>query len=162
MPLTLRSPAFDHHGDVPSRHTCDGEDVSPPLAWEQPPRDTRSFVLLVDDPDAPDPRAPQRVWVHWIVYGLPAGAHGLAEGASPDALPDGAREARNDFGRTAWGGPCPPIGRHRYYFRLHALDVTLGDLGPSAGRREVEAAMQGHVLETAELMGTYERPAGAR
>jgi len=162
MPLTLRSPAFDHHGDVPSRHTCDGADVSPPLAWEQPPRDTRSFVLLVDDPDAPDPRAPQRVWVHWIVYGLPADARRLAEGASPDALPDGAREARNDFGRTAWGGPCPPIGRHRYFFRLHALDVVLGDLGPSAGRREVEAAMQGHVLETAELMGTYERPTGAR
>ena len=162
MPLTLRSPAFEHHGDVPSHHTCDGQDVSPPLAWEQPPRDTRSLVLVVDDPDAPDPRAPQRVWVHWIVYGLPPDVRRLDEGASPGGLPDGAREARNDFGRTAWGGPCPPIGRHRYFFRLHALDVALDDLGPSAGRREVEAAMQGHVLETAELMATYERPAGAR
>ncbi len=162
MSFTLRSPAFEHHGDVPSRHTCDGEDMSPPLAWDEVPRDTRSLVLVVDDPDAPDPRAPQRVWVHWIVYGIAPDARRLDEGASPGGLPDGAREARNDFGRTAWGGPCPPIGRHRYFFRLHALDVALDDLGPAAGRREVEAAMQGHVLATAELMATYERPAGAR
>ncbi|MGZ8379066.1 MAG: YbhB/YbcL family Raf kinase inhibitor-like protein [Gemmatirosa sp.] len=161
MSLALRSLAFAHLGDIPSRYTCDDADVSPPLAWEQLPPGTRSLVLIVDDPDAPDPAAPQRVWVHWVVYGLPPDVARVDEGASPDALPDGAREARNDFGRTAWGGPCPPIGRHRYYFRLHALDVTLGDLGPSAGRREVEDAMRGHVLATAELMGTYERPRGA-
>ena len=154
--LALRSPAFAQPGEIPTRFTCDGEDVSPPLVWSEPPAGTRSFALIVDDPDAPDPKAPQRTWVHWIVYNLPVQAHGLAEGAADGHLPQGARSGRNDWKSEGYRGPCPPIGRHRYFHKLYALDVELGDLGAPT-KATLEQAMQGHVLGQAELVGTYAR-----
>lgn len=152
--LGLFSPAFRDGASIPRRYTCEGEDVSPPLAWSGAPPGTRSFALVVDDPDAPDPKAPRRTWVHWVVYDLPPDVHGLPERAS--VLPPGARAGRNDWGRTAWGGPCPPVGRHRYVHKLYALDTELGELdAPSAGA--LGRAMRGHVLAEASLVGTYEK-----
>jgi Raf kinase inhibitor-like YbhB/YbcL family protein len=153
MPLTLRSTAFTDGGEIPRQHTCEGPDRSPPLAWSGAPAGTQSFVLIVDDPDAPDPAAPRMTYVHWVLYDLPADATGLPEGGAP---PPGAREGINDWKRTGWGGPCPPIGRHRYFFKLYALDTTLGDLaGPT--KPKVEKGMAGHVLAEAVLMGTYQK-----
>jgi Raf kinase inhibitor-like YbhB/YbcL family protein len=154
MALTLTSAAFAAGGDIPAKHTCEGGDVSPPLAWSGAPSGTRSFALVVDDPDAPDPKAPRTTWVHWVVYDLPATTTALAEGAS-GKLPSGAREGTNDFKRTGYGGPCPPIGRHRYFHKLYALDATLGLAG--ATKADVEKAMAGHVLAQAELVGTYQK-----
>ena len=155
--LRLGSTAFADGGSVPSRYTCDGEDVSPPLAWADPPAGTKSFALVVDDPDAPDPQAPRVRWVHWVVYDLPAGASALPEGVRSAAeLPAGAQMGQNDWGKAAWGGPCPPVGRHRYFFTLYALDAALGARG-ALTKRTLEAALQGHVLGQAELVGTYER-----
>ena len=158
MPLSLTSSAFRPSGPIPDRHTCDGVDVSPALVWTGVPDGTRSLVLIVDDPDAPDPAAPKRTWVHWVLLDIPPSAAGLPEGVTRAALPAGTREGRNDWGRTGWGGPCPPVGRHRYFFRLYALDTTLGALHEPT-RGDVDAAMSGHVIETAELMGTYARAA---
>lgn len=156
VPFSLTSSAFAPAGEIPARHTCDGEDRSPALAWTGAPEGTRSFALVVDDPDAPDPAAPKTTWVHWVLYDLPAEAAGLPEGVTAGALPAGTREARNDWQRTGWGGPCPPIGRHRYFFKLYALDTVLPDLGlPDA--RALERAMAGHVLAKAELVGTYQK-----
>jgi hypothetical protein len=154
--LSLRSPAFHHHGAIPRRHTCDGDDISPPLEWSGVPPSAESLVLIVDDPDAPDPKAPKRVFVHWVLYDIPPTTTGLPEGVSADELPAGTREGLNDWKRTGYGGPCPPIGRHRYFFKLYALDTVLPDLGP-ATKTDLEAAMRGHVLERAELVGTYQR-----
>jgi Raf kinase inhibitor-like YbhB/YbcL family protein len=159
MAFTLRSSAFAEGAEIPRRHTCEGEDVSPPLAWSDPPAGTRSFALVVHDPDVPDPKAPRRIWVHWVVYGLPANARTLAEGAGAGALLPGARHGRNDWGRPDFGGPCPPIGRHRYFHALYALDSDLGDLGHPT-KAALERAMEGHVLGKAELMGTYEKRKG--
>ncbi|MBI4408788.1 MAG: YbhB/YbcL family Raf kinase inhibitor-like protein [Gemmatimonadetes bacterium] len=156
MPLSLTSPAFQHQGTIPRRHTCDGEDTSPPLAWSGAPDGTRSFALIVDDPDAPDPRAPKTTWVHWVLYNIPADAKGLPEGAGRGDLPAGTREGVNDWKRTGYGGPCPPIGRHRYFHKLYALDNTLRDLG-RASKADLEQAMKGHILGQAELVGTYEK-----
>ena len=156
MPLAIRSPAFAHQGSIPRRHTCDSEDVSPALEWSGAPGGTKSLVLIVDDPDAPDPKAPKRVYVHWVLYNLPPSASGLPEGVSARQLPSGTREGSNDWKRTGYGGPCPPIGRHRYFFKLYALDTLLPDLG-AATKADVEAAMRGHMLEQAEMIGTYER-----
>jgi Raf kinase inhibitor-like YbhB/YbcL family protein len=156
MAFTLRSSAFASGAEIPRRYTCEGEDVSPPLAWSDPPAGTRSFALVVDDPDAPDPKAPQRTWVHWVVYDIPADARALAEGAGGGALPAGGRSGRNDWGRADWGGPCPPIGRHRYFHKLYALDVELGDLA-TPRKAALESAIEGHVLARAELVGTYEK-----
>lgn len=155
MPLTIRSTAFVALGNIPAIYSCDADGVSPPLEWEQVPPGTRSLVLIVDDPDAPDPAAPERVFTHWVLYDLPPSAGRVDEAASPGGLPDPGREARNDGGQLGYTPPCPPIGRHRYYFHLHALDTEIGDLGPEAGRDRVETAMRGHVLESAELMATY-------
>lgn len=156
MPLTIRSAAFEDGGEIPIRHTCEGAELSPPLAWTGVPGGARSLALVVDDPDAPDPAAPQRTWVHWVLYDLPPDVGGLGEGLHHGALPAGAREGLNDWRRTGWGGPCPPIGRHRYFFKLYALDVALGELGTPTKAR-LEAAMSGHVLEEARLVGTYHR-----
>ena len=154
--FTLTSPAVSPGGAVPSLHTCEGDDVSPPLVWSDPPPGTRSLALLVDDPDAPDPAAPRMVFAHWVLYGLPPAAGGLPQGVSAAALPRGTHQGTNDFRRVGYGGPCPPIGRHRYFFKLFALAVVLPDLGP-ATKAQLEAAMKGHVLATAELMGTYQK-----
>jgi Raf kinase inhibitor-like YbhB/YbcL family protein len=156
VPLTLSSPAFQHLGAIPRRHTCDGEDVSPPLAWSGAPPGTKSLVLIVDDPDAPDPAAPRVVWVHWILYDLSPSTTSLAEGLLAAHLPPGAHEGLNDWKRPGWRGPCPPIGRHRYFHKLYALDIVLPDLHHPT-RAALEKAMKGHVLAKAELVGTYHR-----
>ena len=156
MAFELGSPAFANGSEIPMRYTCEGEDVSPPLHWTDPPEGTKSFALIVDDPDAPDPRAPRMVWVHWVVYDIPAEVRSLPENASRAGLPAGAREGLNDWKRTGYGGPCPPIGRHRYFHKLYALDVALGDLGHPT-KADLERAMAGHVLAEAVLMGTYEK-----
>jgi hypothetical protein len=155
--MKLGSPAFAAGTAIPARYTCDGADVSPPLAWSDAPRSARSFALVVDDPDAPDPKAPRMRWVHWVVYDLPADARAVREAVhGVKDLPAGARMGRNDWNKAAWGGPCPPVGRHRYFFTLYALDTVLGDRGPLT-RHDLEQAFDGHVLAQAELMGTYER-----
>ena len=157
MALELTSPAFRSGGEIPVRHTCEGEDLSPALAWHGAPAGTRSLVLIVDDPDAPDPAAPKMTWVHWVVFNLPADSAGLPEDAgSGTGLPTGAVSGRNDWKRGGYGGPCPPIGRHRYFHKLYALDRTL-PLKAQATKAEVEVAMRGHVLATAELVGTYKK-----
>jgi Raf kinase inhibitor-like YbhB/YbcL family protein len=156
MALAIRSTAFAEGAEIPSRFTCEGEDVAPPLAWSGAPANVRSFALVVDDPDAPDPRAPRRVWVHWILYDLPPSTASLAEAVASTGLPAGTREGQNDWNRTGYGGPCPPIGRHRYYFKLYALDTLLGDLG-SPTKAKLLDAMKGHVLAEAQIMGTYEK-----
>lgn len=154
--FTLSSSAFGPGQPIPAVHTCQGADVSPPLAWSDPPGGTRSLALLVEDPDAPDPAAPRMVFAHWVLYDLPPRAGSLAQGVQPSALPSGTREGTNDFRRTGYGGPCPPIGRHRYFFKLFALDVALADLG-AIGKKDLERAIEGHVIGTAELMGTFQK-----
>src|SRR3954462_13436225 len=129
MSLTLTSSAFADKAEVPRVHTCQGGEVSPPLSWSGLPPGTRSLALIVDDPDAPDPAAPRTTWVHWVVYNLPATTSALPEGVAASALPPGARVGTNGWDKAAWGGPCPPIGRHRYFFKLYALDVALPELG---------------------------------
>ena len=156
MTMTIHSTVFEHEGKIPRRCTCEGADVSPPLAWSGLPAGARSLVLIVDDPDAPDPRNPRMTWVHWVLYDIPATATGLPENVAPSALPPGTREGLNDWKRTGYGGPCPPIGRHRYFHKLYALDTELGDLG-RATKADVERAMAGHVLAEAVLMGTYRK-----
>jgi len=154
--LQFTSTAFTQGGAIPARYTCEGNDSSPPLAWSGAPAGTRSFALVVDDPDAPDPAKPQRVWVHWVVYNLPATVTGLAENASKQGLPQGAAPGKNDSGKMVYGGPCPPIGRHRYFFKLYALDRELTGL-KSPNKAELTKAMNGHVLANGELMGTYQK-----
>ncbi|GAB6068190.1 YbhB/YbcL family Raf kinase inhibitor-like protein [Methylothermus subterraneus] len=154
MALTLVSSAFPNYGKIPQKYTCDGEDVSPPLSWSGLPEGTKSLALIVDDPDAPDPKAPKMTWVHWVLYNLPPDADGLSEGVVH--LPPGTREGLNDWKRTGYGGPCPPIGEHRYFFKLYALDTVLPDLGYPTKRR-LEQAMSGHILEETALVGTYAR-----
>ena len=155
MAMTLSSPAFAAGTAIPARHTCDAEDLSPELRFTDPPANTKSLALIVDDPDAPVGN-----WVHWVLYDLPASHRSLPEGVPPDGTlksPAGARQGRNDFGKLGWGGPCPPPGKpHRYFFRLYALDVPLG-LEPGAKKADVERAMKGHVLGQAEIFGTYAR-----
>lgn len=154
--LELRSQGFEHGGEIPRVFTCEGADVSPPLIWAGEPDSTQSLVLIVNDPDAPDPAAPTRVWVHWLLYNIPAWAKCLAQGVRNNELPPGTLQGRNDWGRTGYGGPCPPIGRHRYFHRLFALDTLLPDLHEPTSI-ELMKAMQGHVLAEAELVGTYEK-----
>ena len=156
MSLSLDSPAFPHDGAIPKLYTCQGKDISPALKWSDLPVGTMSLALIVDDPDAPDPAAPKRVWVHWVLYNIPTDTTGLIEGAEPAALPAGTREGKNDWDRTGYGGPCPPIGRHRYFHKLYALDVVLPDL-KEPKKADLEKAMAGHVLEQAELIGTYQK-----
>jgi Raf kinase inhibitor-like YbhB/YbcL family protein len=156
MALSLTSPAFTSNGAIPKHYTCEGEDVSPPLNWSQAPPGTQSFALIIDDPDAPDPRAPKMTWVHWLIHNLPAATQGLPEAASRRGLPGGAVQGINDWKRGDYGGPCPPIGRHRYFHKLYALDTTLSGLDRPT-KAELLAAMQGHVLAQAELVGTYQK-----
>jgi hypothetical protein len=154
MALTLTSSTFSPNGEIPRKYTCEGDDLSPPLTWSSVPSGAKSLVLIVDDPDAPDPRAPRMTWVHWVVYDIPFTTTGLPEATGK--APVGARDGTNDWKHRGYGGPCPPIGRHRYFHKLYALDVVLGDLG-AATKADVEKAMHGHVLEQAELIGTYQK-----
>jgi Raf kinase inhibitor-like YbhB/YbcL family protein len=148
----MTSSSFEPDGEIPSKHTCEGADLSPALAWSGVPRATRSLAIIVDDPDAPDPRAPRMTWVHWVVYDIPPSISSLSEGAAQ--LPAGAREGRNDWKTAGYRGPCPPVGRHRYFHKLYALDVELPDLG-QPDKAALERAMTGHVLAEASLVGTY-------
>jgi Raf kinase inhibitor-like YbhB/YbcL family protein len=154
--LALSSPAFGPGAAIPTLFTCEGEDLSPALDWTGVPEKAQSLVLIVDDPDAPDPKAPRMTWVHWVLYDIPPTARGLPQGVASGDLPAGTREGTNDWKRTGWGGPCPPIGRHRYFHKLYALDVLLPDLGTPT-KPQVEAAMKGHVIARAELVGTYQK-----
>jgi Raf kinase inhibitor-like YbhB/YbcL family protein len=154
MTLTISSPAFADRGEIPGKYTCEGNDRSPPLAWSGIPAGTRSLVLIVDDPDAPDPAAPKMTWVHWLLYNLPPECTSLPEAVT--TLPAGTLEGINDWKRTGYGGPCPPIGQHRYFHKLFALDVVLPDLGRPP-KPALEKAMSGHVLAQATLMGTYQK-----
>jgi len=156
MSLKLTSSAFVHEGEIPALYTCQGKDISPPLAWSGVPEGTKSLALIVDDPDAPDPKAPKMTWVHWVLYNIPPTATGLPEGVKPADLPKGTKQGKNDWKRLGYGGPCPPIGRHRYFHKLYALDTVLPDLGEPT-KAELEKAMQGHILATAQLMGTYQK-----
>ena len=156
MTLLLTSPSFEHGGEIPTRHTCDGTDLSPKLIWSGVPSGARSLALIVEDPDAPDPAAPTRLWIHWILYDIPPVDGGLPEGVAPADLPAGTRTGMTDSGSDAWHGPCPPIGRHRYYFHLYAFDTLLGDLRTPTRAKLLNAA-EGHLLARVELMGTHQR-----
>ena len=152
MSLTIQSSAFQHNGSIPTQHTCDGPDTSPPLEWSAAPAGTKSFALIVDDPDAPDPKAPKMTYVHWVLYDLPASTHAIGERASI------GKTGVNDFGKKGFGGPCPPTkdGAHHYRFHVYALDVdSLGR--PGLSKREAMDAMDGHILAEGELTGTYKR-----
>jgi Raf kinase inhibitor-like YbhB/YbcL family protein len=156
MAFEIRSPAFSDGGKIPRQYTCEGPDDSPPLEWSGAPQGTRSLALIVDDPDAPDPAKPQRVYVHWVVYDIPADSNGFGDKASSKGLPAGASVGNNDWGKAEWGGPCPPIGRHRYFFKLYALDTSLEKLS-SPTKKDLESAMEGHILAQAVVMGTYQK-----
>lgn len=156
MPLTLKSSAFDNGGAIPSRYTCEGEDISPPLSWAGVPDTARSLILIVDDPDAPDPNAPKMTWVHWVLCNISPDTSGLPEGVASATLPPGTLEGLNDWQRTGYGGPCPPVGRHRYFHKLYALDTVLDEM-KTPTKAKVEAAMKGHVVAQAELVGTYRK-----
>jgi len=156
MALVITSPAFPPSGPIPATYTCEGENVSVPLAWHGVPPGTKSLVLIVDDPDAPDPKAPRMTWVHWVLANLPPAASGLPQAVSSGQLPAGTVEGLNDWKRPGYGGPCPPIGRHRYFHKLYALDTELKGLQHPT-KAQVEAAMKGHVLAQAELVGTYQK-----
>jgi Raf kinase inhibitor-like YbhB/YbcL family protein len=155
MALTLTSSAFANNGSIPQRYTCQGDDVSVPLAWTGVPPGTKSLALIVDDPDAPDPKAPKVVWVHWVLYNIPPSATGLKEAIKAGELPVGTKQGLNDWKRTGYGGPCPPIGRHRYFHKLYALDTVLDLQTPN--KSALEQAMKGHVLGQTELIGTYQK-----
>jgi Raf kinase inhibitor-like YbhB/YbcL family protein len=152
MPLELTSTAFAPGQPIPRKYTCDGENVSPPLRWSDPPQGTQSLALICDDPDAP-----AGIWVHWVLYNLLTKARALAEAVPPNAdLPDGSRHGKNSGGRLGYSGPCPPSGTHRYFFKLYALDTVL-NLASGADKNQLLQAMQGHILAQTELMGTYKR-----
>ena len=150
--MKLESSAFANDGNVPSKYTCDGSDVSPPLAWSGVPDGTKSFALIADDPDAP-----MGTWVHWVVWNIPPSSTNLDESMPADRrLDDGTRQGINDFRKSGYGGPCPPGGTHRYFFKLYALDTEIS-LGDRAGKQDLEGAMKDHILAEAQLMGRYER-----
>jgi hypothetical protein len=152
MALTLRSSAFETGARIPTRHTCEGENVSPPLSWSGQPAETESQVLIVDDPDAPN-----GTWSHWALYDIPADVNELSAALTGETIPEGAAQGRNDFGNVKYEGPCPPPGEeHRYFFRLYALDTHL-NLAPGATRAQVLDHMQDHILTHTELVGVYER-----
>lgn len=151
MAFALESPAFDEGDTIPARYTCQGADVSPELRWQEAPDNTQSYALIVHDPDAPG-----RTFTHWVLFNIPADRTALPEALEPGAI---GTSGQNDFGRTGYGGPCPPPGHgpHRYFFTLYALDMPNLNLSAGASRSQVEGALEGHVIAQAELMGRYER-----
>jgi len=151
--MKLTSSAFGDNQAIPKLYSCEGKDLAPPLSWSEVPSGTKSLALIVDDPDAPDPAAPKITWVHWVLYNIPPTASGLPEGGG---LPKGTLEGNNNWGRTGYGGPCPPIGRHRYFHKLYALDAVLPDL-KHPDKKALEHAMKGHVIAEVQLVGTYQK-----
>lgn len=156
MFMHITSSSFPHDGVIPVRHTCEGHDTSPELFWTEVPEGAKSLVLIVDDPDAPDPAAPKRTWVHWVLYNIPVSADGLPEAIEARLLPSGTLQGLNDWQRTGYGGPCPPVGNHRYFFKLYALDTLLPDLNLPT-KAKLEQAMQGHVIASSDLIGRYQK-----
>jgi Raf kinase inhibitor-like YbhB/YbcL family protein len=156
MTFKLISPAFGQNGSIPSQYTCEGDDFSPPLAWSDVPSGTRSLALIMDDPDAPDPAKPQRVYVHWVIYNISPFTLKLPLNAARSGLPGRALHGTNDWERQDYGGPCPPVGRHRYFFKLYALDTQLQSL-KNPTKPQLEQAMEGHLVSYVELVGTYEK-----
>jgi Raf kinase inhibitor-like YbhB/YbcL family protein len=156
MSMIITSPAFMHNGTIPARYTCDGPNVSPQLEWTGVPAGTKCLALIIDDPDAPDPEAPKMTWVHWVLYDIPADTKGLPERTVAEMLPPGTLQGLNDWHSAGYGGPCPPIGKHRYFFKLYALDIVLPDLH-SPNKSSLEMKMQSHVLARSELIGLYQR-----
>ena len=154
--MKLTSTVFAANQSIPKIYTCEGKDISPPLAWSGVPPNAKSLALIVDDPDAPDPAAPRMTWVHWVLYDIPLAASGLTEGVAPSALQKGTLEGVNDWQRSGYGGPCPPVGRHRYFHKLYALDTLLPDLR-KPNKAALEKAMKGHVIAETQLVGTYEK-----
>jgi hypothetical protein len=154
--MQLTSPSFENQKRIGKQFTCDGEDISPALEWSGAPAGTKSLALIVDDPDAPDPANPRMTWVHWILYNIPATVGLLPEGVHGKDLPQGTLPGLNDWKKTGYGGPCPPIGKHRYFHKLYALDTVLPDLTRPT-KAALEKAMQGHVLAKAEIIGLYQR-----
>jgi len=154
--MKLTSPNFENQSDMPRKYTCDGADTSPALAWSNIPEGTKSIALIVDDPDAPDPANPRMTWVHWVLYNIPSTVGDLPEGVKEDALPKGTLHGLNDWKKRSYGGPCPPIGKHRYFFKLYALDIVLPDIDRPT-KAKLEKAMDGHVISKAELVGLYQR-----
>lgn len=156
MGLTLTADAFENGREIPAVYTCQGRDISPALVWDNIPENTKSLALIVHDPDVPSPEAPRRIWVHWVLYNLPPNIAGLPENVDSSNLPEGTLEGLNDWKRTGYGGPCPPKGRHRYVHTLYALDTRLENLAKTT-KNQLEQAMQGHIIDQAELTGTYEK-----
>ena len=156
MPLIIMSTSFTRDGEIPARYTCDSVNISPPLTWTGVPAGTKSLALIVDDPDAPNPEAPKMTWVHWVLYNIPPDASGLPESIAAEGLPRGALQGLNDWQSTGYKGPCPPIGKHHYFFKLYALDTLLPDMKHPA-KAALEKAMQGHILVQSELIGLYQR-----
>jgi Raf kinase inhibitor-like YbhB/YbcL family protein len=156
MVMTIGSAAFEDGAPMATKYTCEGDDISPPLQWDGIPEGTRSLALIMDDPDAPDPAAPKMTYVHWVLYNLPPDSNGLPERTHSEDLPPGTLEGLNDWQRTGYGGPCPPIGRHRYFHKLYALDTVLDDLGQPT-KAQLLKAMESHVLAQAQVVGTYQK-----
>ena len=154
--MQLSSPSFENRTQIPKQFTCQGKDISPELQWSGIPEGTKSLVLIVDDPDAPDPANPRMTWVHWVLYNIPATVTSLSEGIKESDLPEGTLQGLNDWKRKGYGGPCPPIGQHRYFHKLYALDIVLSDLGQPT-KAKIEKAMEGHVLSKSELIGLYQK-----
>ena len=152
MEIEIKSSAFENEGMIPRKYTCDGEDISPPLSWGAVPEETKSLALICDDPDAP-----LGTFVHWVIFNIPPDIHELPEAVpSQNILKNGAKQGKNDFGNFGYGGPCPPFGTHRYYFKLYALDTML-DLEPGIKKKQLLKAMEGHILAEGQLMGKYKR-----
>ncbi len=158
MTLTLKSSAFIEGGEIPLKYSCEGQDISPALEWKNVPENARSLVLIVDDPDAPDPRAPKMTWVHWVLFNIPPNSTGIRENVDSEALPRGTEEGLNDWKVTGYGGPCPPIGRHRYFHKLYALNTVLEGMDKPT-KDQVESVMKGHIIAETELIGTYKKSA---
>ncbi|MGD2096275.1 MAG: YbhB/YbcL family Raf kinase inhibitor-like protein [Desulfobacterales bacterium] len=154
--MQLTSPVFENQKSIAKKFTCDGDDISPALEWSGVPGGTKSFALIVDDPDAPDPANPKMTWVHWVLYNIPAATDSLPEGVKDEDLPKGTLQGLNDWKKTGYGGPCPPVGKHRYFHKLYALDIVLPDLTHPT-KAKLEKAMEGHVISEAELVGLYQR-----
>jgi Raf kinase inhibitor-like YbhB/YbcL family protein len=153
--MNVASTAFQNQGTIPAFYTCQGRDVSPPLSWDPVPSEAKSIAIVADDPDAPDPQAPKRTWVHWVVFNLPPQTRSLPENAAAQGLPPGAKQAMNDWKKPTYGGPCPPIGRHRYFFKVYALNTMLDPA--IATKSDLEKAMQGHIVGSGQIVGTYEK-----
>ena len=156
MTLIITSGAFEQGAAIPSKYTCQGDDISPPLSWQGIPDSTQSLALIIHDPDVPSPDKPERIWVHWVLYNLPPNTTSLSEHTTTSDLPQGTQEGINDWNRTGYGGPCPPMGRHRYFHKLYALDTVLDDLHKPT-MKQLKTAMQGHIIVEAELIGTYQK-----